>query len=552
MDQSARAPGRSAAKFRVVLIKPSRYDDDGYLVSHVFGAVPCNTLMVLDTLTRSLMAEKRILGEGVRTRIDIYDEAVHRVPVERIIRQGRRPEVRLLVCLCAVQTAQYPRAFDLAKEFRAAGLSVAIGGFHVSGSLAMLPGIPPEIRSILDLGVTVVKGEVEEQWSELLVAAYEGKLEPLYDFTGDAPDLSKAPVPLVQKSYLRRFPSYGLATIDAGRGCPFKCSFCTVINVQGRKPRFRSPEAIKAAMIDNYQRARTLDYLLTDDNFARNERWQAIFESIIELREVHGMPVTFSMQIDTLAHNIPGFVEKAARAGCRQVFIGMESVNPENLTAVCKRHNEPARFAEIIQSWHDRGMITHAAYIIGFPADRYESVMRDVETLKREIRPDLVSFFQLTPLPGSEDHLRAWREGAVLEPDLNRYDTCQPTMRHPRMSAEEWQRAYQDAWKSFYEFENVKRILSHVHPRAYRNCFTAILWYRQAALLQGAHPLVSGFWRKRDRHTRREGFPRETLVRSWGRRLRRARSDAGGWGRFWGEALRLWWETRGAAPGPGT
>ena len=65
MDRSARAPGRSAANFRVVLIKPSRYDDDGYLVRHVFGAVPCNTLMVLHTLTRSLTAEKRILGAPV-------------------------------------------------------------------------------------------------------------------------------------------------------------------------------------------------------------------------------------------------------------------------------------------------------------------------------------------------------------------------------------------------------------------------------------------------------------------------------------------------------
>ena len=82
-------------------------------------------------------------------------------------------------------------------------------------------------------------------------------------------------------------------------------------------------------------------------------------------------------------------------------------------------------------------------------------------------------------------------------PDLNLYDTCHPVVRHPKMSAEEWSRAFRDASTRFYRYENVKAILARAHPRAHSHCFKALLWYRQAALVQHAHPLVSGFWRRR-------------------------------------------------------
>ena len=74
-------------------------------------------------------------------------------------------------------------------------------------------------------------------------------------------------------------------------------------------------------------------YFVTDDNFARNRNWEAILDRLIDLRENKGIPIKLILQVDTLCHRIPGFIEKAARAGCNQVFVGLESVNPKSLRA---------------------------------------------------------------------------------------------------------------------------------------------------------------------------------------------------------------------------
>jgi hypothetical protein len=99
--------------------------------------------------------------------------------------------------------------------------------------------------------------------------------------------------------------------------------------VQGRKLRFRTAGHIARAMLGNFGAARTTDYFFTDDNFA-DKQWEPIFDALCELREERDIPIRFSMQIATLAHEIPGFVAKAVRAACRQVFIGMESINAAN------------------------------------------------------------------------------------------------------------------------------------------------------------------------------------------------------------------------------
>jgi radical SAM superfamily enzyme YgiQ (UPF0313 family) len=536
---------------RVVLIKPSRYDAEGYVVRHVFGTLPSNTLAVLHALVHDAVVERRALGPRVQLDVEVYDENVHRVPVARIVRRARRRDEKTLVLLCGVHTAHFPRAADLARDFRAAGIAVALGGFHVSGSLAMLPEIAPEIRALMDQGVAVVAGELEERADALLLAAFEGKLEPLYDFLSDRPDLGRAPPPRIDRNYLRRFPGYTMVTLDASRGCPFTCSFCAIINVQGRSMRARTAETI-ARTIEHHYRAHGLDHhFFTDDNFSRNPEREAILDALIELREERGVPVLFDMQVDTAAYRIRGFVERAARAGCQQVFIGMESIDAVNLAAASKRQNTPARYGEMIERWRGQGIVTQVGYIIGFPNDTKDSVARDVEAIETEVRPDLVNFFMLTPLPGTEDHRELVRRGVALDPDLNRYDTCHAVAPHPRMSAEEWSEAFRGAWLRFYRLENVRAILARAHPRARRHLFKALCWYRQAALVQQAHPLVSGYWRKRDRRSRRPGVtPEGPFTARWRGAARTARS-ARSWWRFGREMHALWREILALPPESG-
>ena len=118
---------------------------------------------------------------------------------------------------------------------------------------------------------------------------------------------------------------------------------------------------------------------VTDDNFARNKNWEPIFDRIIELRENEGMKVTFMIQVDTLCHKIPNFVEKAARAGCKQVFIGLENINPVNLKVAKKRQNRITEYRKMLQAWRNVGIITYCGYILGFPDDTPESIERDID-----------------------------------------------------------------------------------------------------------------------------------------------------------------------------
>ena len=237
--------------------------------------------------------------------------------------------------------------------------------------------------------------------------AWNGKLAPLYNFMDKLPSLRGEPPPILPEKHVRR-TSGSLSSIDLGRGCPYQCSFCTIINVQGRKSRFRSPDDLERTVRENYAQ-NIKRFFITDDNFARNSDWEVLFDRLIALRAGECPKIGFTIQVDTLCHKIPNFIEKAAQAGVRRVFIGLENINPDNLIAAQKRQNKITDYREMLQKWRDHGAITYAGYIIGFPGDTKASVLRDIEIIKRELPLDILELFFLTPLPGSEDHQKLWK-----------------------------------------------------------------------------------------------------------------------------------------------
>ncbi|MDZ7288317.1 MAG: radical SAM protein [candidate division KSB1 bacterium] len=490
-------------RLHIVFIKPSKYDDEGYVMRHFRGVLPSNTLACLYGLTEEVKRQK-ILGE-VEIDITLLDEAIHKIPVAKIIKLDRRKDTKVFVCLAGVQTNQYPRATDLALQFRAAGVTVLIGGFHVSGMLAMFPTIPADIQHLMDCGVTIVKGEVEEHWHEILSDAIHDRLKPMYDFINDLPDLRQPALPMVNKKYLRQFAFPNFGTIDCGRGCPFNCSFCTIINVQGRKVRYRDAHKIAETLRRNHH-AGVNFYFFTDDNFARNKNWEAIFDEIIRLRQEEGIAISFMMQVDVLSYKIKNFIDKAKAAGCTQVFIGMESTNPKNLQAAGKTQNHVDDFVNLIAAWHRVGVATHVGFIIGFPFDTEESVREDLRRLMHEIKVDQASFFMLTPLPGSMDHKKMVGAGAYLDPDYNTYDSFHESMQHPHLKNGAWTKLYRECWRSFYSFDNMKAILRRASKETYWNIFKNFIWYKNAALVEGNHPMVAGFFRLKDRTVRRPGY----------------------------------------------
>ena len=396
----------------------------------------------------------------------------------------------------------------IARHFRSKGMKVAIGGFHVSGCISMLKELTPELKEAVDLGIVLFAGEAEEHFEPLPEGCSwrqgEADLQP-----------------------------HECAAEPAGQTIPYLpaiwCSatmVCCPPSTPGGVARSNAPSAPSStSRAENRAGATPMTssgsswrtpkqgisrFFVTDDNFARNRNWEAIFDRMIELREEQGYSLHFLIQVDVLAHKIPNFIEKAARAGCRYVFIGLESINPENLVHMKKNQNRITEYRKMFQAWKEAGIVTYAGFIMGLPGDTPETIQRDIEIVQEELPVDLLEFTMLTPLPGSEDHQKLHEKGVWMDPDLNKYDLETVTVKHPRMSPEEWQRTYSDMWNWYYTDEHVERMMRRNIAYGIKpvRIVRSVLQIYGAPHFEGVHPQQCGYFRRKDRRERRPELPR--------------------------------------------
>ncbi len=491
--------------FRVVLIKPSHYDQDGYVIQWLRSTLPSNSLASVYGLIEEC-ARDRVLGDDVAIEVEACDECNTVVDVAGIAKR-----IRLagggMVGLIGVQSNQYPRALDLGRQFRAHGLTVVMGGFHVSGCISMLPAMPPELQEAMDLGIHLFAGEAEGRMAEVLRDVASGQAKPMYKYLNDLPEMAAAVFPILPREVVTRVVGH-YSSFDAGRGCPFQCSFCTIINVQGRKSRFRTPDDVESIVRANAAQGITR-FFITDDNFARNRNWEPILDRLIALREGEKFNIKLLLQVDTLCHRIPGFIEKCARAGCTAIFLGLENINPESLMGAKKRQNKIWEYREMLLAWRAQKVMTYAGYILGFPTDTPETIARDIEIIKKELPIDILEFFYLTPLPGSEDHKNLYLRGVAMDPDMNNYDLEHACTAHPLMSKQVWERVYADAWSRYYTDAHVETIMRRALVSGINRTkvLDSLTIFSGAARIEGVHPLQFGFFRRKLRTQRRHGLP---------------------------------------------
>jgi len=541
---AARAGGQPAVlcrTVRVYFIKPSKYDDRGRVAHFWKGVLPNNTLTVLAALNESY---NRFRGDdGVYVETVIWDEQVDGpvlpATIQGIQEKALEDDVEVIVGLAGVQTNQYPRGRDLALQFRRAGFPVLFGGFHVSGY--------PESRAFLEsCGVTTVVGEAETIWGDILADYLRGELRPSYSVsegirakTGSGeitvPLIAEAQLPAINEPYLRRFASPNMTTVDTSRGCPFTCSYCSVKNVMGRTMRARDPQAVVRWIRDAGQHHGIDSLFIVDDDFFRSPSWEPILEGMAEYRR-QGNALSFMMQVDAEAAAFddlkPGekpssqrqkserFLRLSAEAGCYSAFVGFETFNPQNLLAVTKvqnlekehrQHKDGAdvaaalqavkeKYRRVCRNWHRHGVAVHCGYMIGFPFDGPESGRQSAEWLL-EVGVDLASFFIVTPLPGTEDHDKAVREGTIADWDFNQYDSQHMVSLHPRMTPAEVERAYREAYLTFYSARNTLRSFLTWHR------VPGLGWPARSAMMRqrlyyfysyraGRHPMLGGLWQR--------------------------------------------------------
>ncbi len=292
--------------------------------------------------------------------------------------------------------------------------------------------------------------------------------------------ITDAQLPLIDDRYLTRFFNETQTTIDTSRGCPFTCSYCSVKNVMGRTMRSRDPESVLRWIRDAASNHGINDLFLVDDDFFRSPRWDEILTGMAEIRKEFPK-LRFMMQVDVDAScygNVadgekPGakhsrsrrFLDLAARAGCYQAFVGIESLNPDNLNWATKYQNtddrkqvvaaEEARvrvlnkYRRVVDNWHRMGISVHAGDMLGFPFDGPDCG-RVAARMLRQIGFDIVSYFIMTPLPGTEDQIRYAKQGQIADWDFNNLDSQHVTLRHDKLEQGQWMQAYSEAFKNFY------------------------------------------------------------------------------------------------------
>ncbi|MCF8502261.1 MAG: radical SAM protein [Rhodospirillum sp.] len=506
--------------FRILLIKPSHYDEDGYVIQWRKAFMPIHVLAVVRGILDDITA-RGALPAGVRLETRGLDESSTVIDRAALLRWLGKAD-RGLVMMVGVQSNQVPRAIDIGETFTKAGSPVAMGGFHVSGCMAMVPDWEPAFSGLRAAGFTLYAGEFEEHAAAFLRDAWEGTLKPLYNHLDASTVMATAPLPDVA-SNLETNTLRPVAGLDVGRGCPFVCSFCTVINVHGRKMRQRNIPSLRNHLLALRDQG-VKELLIVDDNFARNPSWREMFDLFVELRDTQGVAFELLIQTDTQAHRIPGFVEMAARAGCLRVYIGVETLNVSNLGDAGKPQNRNLdRVKEGVIAWKRAGVLSICSYIVGFPGDTRDSVRADMAYLKRELPFDLFYVYILTPLPGSEDHKKAVAAGLPMDHDLNNYDAQHVVLQHPIMNKEEWVALYHDMVDWFYEPDHLetlfKRAMAHGVSIKDVVMFSAAVYatYKVHKL----HPLEGGAFRRRIRTDRRPGLPQEPALPFHARELAR-------------------------------
>ena len=492
------------AVFHLLLVKPTHYDDDGYPIQWWRSAIPANTLAAVYGIAEDARA-RQVLGPAVDIRIHAIDECNKRVRCESLIRTVLRDGGHGLLALVGVQSNQFPRAIDIARPFRAAGLPVCIGGFHVSGSLAMLPEMPEEMRAAQALGISFFAGEAEGgRIDQVLRDALAGRLQPVYDWLAEMPDLRGAPIPILPARQVRRTMGF-YSSFDLGRGCPFQCSFCTIINVQGRVSRFRTADDLEAIVRANH--AIGIDgFFITDDNLARNRNWEACFDRLIQLRETEGLRVNLQIQVDTLCHRIPRSSTRPRRPASIRSSSGWKTSIPTISRRQGRSRTASPNTVKCCSPGRRTPSSSRPATSSAFPNDTRNSVAHDIEVIKRELPLDVMYFTYLTPLPGCEDHKRLLEEHVWMDPDLNKYDLDHRVTHHPVMSDVDWEAAYEEAWQRFYTFEHMETVLKRMQALGSRKgieTLRRLAVHRLFPRIYGIHPWEGGIARLRHRRDRR-------------------------------------------------
>ena len=360
-----------------------------------------------------------------RYKIIVRDEHVESVDVD--------DHVDLLAMTVYVSSAH--RAYELADAYRRRGAKVVLGGIHPST-------LPEEAVRHAD---AVCIGPAERVWHEILRDFEDDSLKRFYR---GAPGGSASLVPLPRRDLINPKAYLVRNTMVVSRGCPHSCDFCY-------KSSFWGDRFYECRPLGDIEHELSLlkgnFVFFLDDNFLGNRRRA---REIFQLLKRSGMVWQASATLD--AARTPDYLEEAYDAGCRSLFVGLESLSDENMRRSNKRVNAAADYADAIRRFHDAGIMINSSFVFGFDCDGPDVFDRTLE-FAIENRIETATFHVLTPFPGTRLFAQMEADGRLLHRDWRLYDTRHAVFRPAQMDPEALEEGYRRSYDEFYRYGSIFR-----------------------------------------------------------------------------------------------
>jgi len=355
-------------------------------------------------------------------------------------------------------TTEVPNAYNIADGFREHGVKVVMGGVHVSA-------LPDEALQHAD---SVVVGEAEPVWQQLLTDVEQGTLQPIYR-AEDWIDMTGMVIP--RRELLTRAMYSSFNTLQATRGCPFNCEYCAVTAFFGNKYRTRPISEV----LEEIKRFESQEFFFADDNIIGQPKYaKELFRALIPMKRRWGGQATLQLARDD------ELLSLYAQSGGRYAFIGFESLSEKNLQQMKKSWNAQNSYKEAIQKIHKAGINILGSFIFGLDDDD-ERVFRNTVDFIMENKIDAAQFHILTPFPGTKLYEMMEREGRITDRDWGKYHTSDVVFKPQNLTAETLQQGYFWAFRQTYSIKNIlKRSLRS--PRNLPLRIAMNLSYRRKAL----------------------------------------------------------------------
>jgi len=342
------------------------------------------------------------------------------------------------------------RAIDIAKQFRKKGKTVFMGGYMASI-------IPDFIKDYCD---SIVIGDGEISYPRLL-KDYEksGNIQPVYN--EQLENLNDLPLPrydlLLQKKIGFLLP------VQAGRGCPYTCSFCSIACIYNGRYMFRP---VKDVMRDitYIKKLGCNRFYLIDDNIASNPDY--LFELANQIKPLKMM---WAGQCSIMLAKNPELLKLVADSGCRIISLGIESISQEGLDDLNKNWVKVNEHEEMLQRITSQGILPATEMIVGTDGDTIDSIKETYKFIMKNDIP-IPKFYIMTPMPATTLYKELKNQGRILHENYKKYTAASAVFQPKNMTPEDLERMYWWLYKKIYTIPNIlKRTI--LHKRFFRRPF---------------------------------------------------------------------------------